>query len=155
MAPLLPFAAIALFLAAAATDLQSRRIPNAIPLALALVGLARIAVDLAGDRGLLLSGIDLLAAVALLALGAWAFRLRALGGGDVKLIFAAALWFGVGELIPFLLTTVLAGGALALVFVGRQMVLARGPAGAKGPDLPYAVAIAIGGILTTARPLWF
>jgi hypothetical protein len=39
--------ALALFAAAAATDAVARRIPNALSLALALVGLARIALALA------------------------------------------------------------------------------------------------------------
>ena len=152
MPPLLSLLAIALFAAAAVTDLRSRRIPNQISLVLAGLALVRIGMALAAGVGWSAAGLDLVAAVAVFALGACAFRLAILGGGDVKLIAAGALWFGLAGLAPFLLTTVLAGGLLAMLFVGRQMAVPRGGAGPKGPDLPYAVAIAAGGILTTL--LW-
>ena len=93
---------------------------------------------------------DLAAAAAVFALGALAFRFRLLGGGDVKLLAAGALWLGTGELGSYLMTTVLAGGIMAVVFVGFHLVIPGRRARAKPPTLPYAVAIAAGGILTTA-----
>jgi prepilin peptidase CpaA len=150
MALVLSIAAIALFAAAAVTDVRARRIPNRLSLALAALGTLRIALALAEGSGALASALDLAAALAVFALGAGAFRFGLLGGGDVKLLAAGTLWLGAAALGPYLMTTVLAGGALALVFlVGRLAAPGR-----KRPSLPYAIAIAAGGILTTAGPLW-
>jgi prepilin peptidase CpaA len=146
----LSVAAIAVFAWAAITDALSRRIPNRLSAALALLGLARIAVALAGGE-LAASSLDLAAALAIFALAALAFRFGALGGGDVKLLAAGALWLGAAALGPYLLATVLAGGALAVLFVAGRLVL---PARTAGASLPYGVAIAAGGILTTAGALW-
>ena len=150
MALVLSIAAIALFAAAAVTDTRARRIPNRLSLALAALGALRIALALTEEHGALASAIDLAAALAVFALGAGAFRFGLLGGGDVKLLAAGTLWLGAAALGPYLMTTVLAGGALALVFVIGRHVLPGG----RRPSLPYAVAIAAGGILTTAGPLW-
>ncbi len=141
--------AIALFAAAAMTDMRHRRIPNRLSIALALLGLLRIAIALAGGVGLVSAGIDLAVTLAVFALGACAFRFGLIGGGDVKLLAAGALWLGSGALGPYLLTTVLSGGLLAVLFVGWQLALPGGRR-RRAPTLPYAVAIAAGGILTTA-----
>ena len=83
---------------------------------------------------------------------ALAFRFGLLGGGDVKLLAAGTLWLGAAALGPYLLVTVLAGGLLAVVFVAWH--LRRRPTRRRRrPSLPYAVAIAAGGILTTAAAL--
>lgn len=149
MALVLSLAAIALFLAAAASDAARRTIPNALVVALALLGLLRIASDLAAGGGLASAGLDLVAAAAVLGLGALAFAAGALGGGDAKLLAAGTLWTGAVGIAPYLLATVLAGGALALLYVAWRFVARRpSPAG-----LPYALAIATGGILVTAGPL--
>lgn len=146
MSPMLTLCALALFAAAAATDIGARRIPNRLTLALALVGLARIAVAPTG-AALLSIAVDLGAAMLVFLLGAAGFQLRLLGGGDVKLLAAGALWIGGASLLSYLMTTVLAGGILALGFVAWH--LAVGKRGAAAPTLPYGVAVAAGGILTT------
>jgi prepilin peptidase CpaA len=149
MSLLLSVCALALFAAAAATDALGRRIPNALSLGLALVGLARIALALAtGEPAWPLAG-DLAAAVAVFAVAAVAFHFRLLGGGDVKLLAAGALWLGAAALLPYLTATALAGGALALVFVGWQLAMPG-----RKPSLPYGMAIAAGGILTTGGAIW-
>ena len=72
------------------------------------------------ETGAVPSG-DLLVTVAVFAAGALAFHLGALGGGDVKLMAAGALWTGAGLADEFLMITLMAGGVLALAY------LARGP----------------------------
>lgn len=146
---LLPGLAIGLFGAAALSDARHRRISNRLSAGLALLGLARIAVDLWNGSGPGAAAADVAGALAVFALGALAFRLRMLGGGDVKLAAAGALWLGAGEIARFLLATACAGGVLALIFVAWQLAV-PGRRGARGPNLPYAIAIAAGGILTTA-----
>jgi prepilin peptidase CpaA len=152
MALVLAVAAIALFGVAALTDAFSRRIPNPVSLALAGLGLLRIGVALIEGESALTAGLDLAAALAVFTLAALAFRFRLLGGGDVKLLAAGTLWLGAAALGPYLMTTVLAGGLMAVAFVAWHLVQ---PVSARAhrPSLPYAVAIAAGGILTTAG-LW-
>jgi prepilin peptidase CpaA len=148
----LSLAAIGLFGAAAVTDLAHRRIPNKLSAGLFLLGLLRVGAALADGSGVGAALIDLAATALVFALGALAFHLGALGGGDVKLLAAGALWLGTGELGAYLVITVLAGGLLALAFLAWQLATRSGKATA-GPSLPYAVAIAAGGILVTAATL--
>ncbi len=153
MALVLAIAAIGLFAVAAVTDSLSRRIPNPVSIALAVVGLVRIGAALVAGESALTAGLDLVAALAVFGLAALAFRFHLLGGGDVKLLAAGTLWLGAAALGPYLVVTVMAGGLLAVAFVGWHMLL---PVSARRrlPSLPYAVAIAAGGILTTAGALW-
>lgn len=128
---------LGLVTAAAVTDVRSFRIPDGVPLALAVTLLALHAVT--GDWSALPDAVaagSLALAVGwgLQALGVW-------GGGDAKLVAAIALWTGMAQMPRFLLATALAGGVLAL------WVLARGRLGigTDRKDLPYGLAIAVGG----------
>ena len=102
-------------------------------------------------------------ALAVLLVGMGLFALGWLGGGDVKLIAAAALWLGAGHVLTFLTYTALAGGVLAvLVLLFRRSEL---PAAlqrrawavrlhAPETGLPYGVAIAAGALLTLGETSW-
>lgn len=146
----LSLTALGLLVAAATTDMLERRIPNALAAGLAGVGLARIALDLAGGGGAGPAAADLAAATALFLLGATAFRLGLLGGGDVKLAAAAALWTGAALVLPFLMATALAGGALAVGFLALALLRRDG----RKIALPYGIAIAAGGVLVTGAEYW-
>lgn len=150
----LPALAVALFALAALTDIRWRRIPNALSGALALLGLVRIGLALAAGGPPLVAGFDIAAASALFACAAAGFHFGLIGGGDVKLLAAGALWLGAGATGPFLLTTMLAGGLLAVLLVAGRMVVPVGARGGAGPSLPYGVAIAAGGILSTGGAFW-
>ena len=152
MQVLLTFAAVAIFAVAAVTDTRTRRIPNLLPAGLALLGLGRVAAALAAGGGFAAAAADLGAAGGVFVAGAVAFRCRLLGGGDAKLLAAGALWLGAAALGPFLLATVLAGGALAVAFMVAGFVQRRRD-GTAAPSLPYGVAIAAGGILASAGML--
>ncbi|MFO1143316.1 MAG: prepilin peptidase [Amaricoccus sp.] len=145
--------AVVLFATAAVTDARHRRISNRLSVGLALLGLVRLALAVAAGAGAWSVAGDLAAALGVFALGALAFHLRLLGGGDVKLLAAGALWLGTGELGAFLTATVLAGGLLAIGFVAWQRVLPGWHHRAGTVSLPYAIAIATGGILATAAAL--
>ncbi|MFO1209423.1 MAG: prepilin peptidase [Amaricoccus sp.] len=146
-------AAVILFVAAAVTDARHRRISNRLSVGLALLGVLRLALAIAAGAGVWSVAGDLAAAFAVFALGAFAFHLRLLGGGDVKLLAAGALWLGTGELGAFLTATVLAGGLLAVGFVAWQRVLPGWRYRTATVSLPYAIAIAAGGIFATAAGL--
>lgn len=90
---------------------------------------------------------------ALLTLGTLAFSAGWLGGGDVKLLAATALWFDLKSTVWMLALVFLAGGVLALCyFVSRPF---RGVKGTKkGGRIPYGIAIAVGAlaIIYLVRP---
>jgi len=72
-----------------------------------------------------------------------AFYAGMMGGGDVKLAAALALWFSPASTLRFLVFMSIAGGVLTLVVVGLHR-LKKKPG---KPEVPYGVAIAVGGLL--------
>ena len=89
-----------------------------------------------------------------LALGAGVFVLLALafyagmmGGGDVKLAAALALWFSPASTVKFLVLMSLAGGVLTLGVLALHRVKRR----TGRPEIPYGVAIAFGGLVILAQ----
>ncbi len=88
------------------------------------------------------------AALALFAF-ALAFRFGWMGGGDVKLIAALALWFPVAPLAWMLIVMSMAGGALTIVMVLDHAIARR----EQPVEVPYGVAIAIAALLTLCEPI--
>jgi prepilin peptidase CpaA len=88
-------------------------------------------------------------------IGALLFSRGWLGGGDVKLLAACALWAGFSGLPWLLLGTAFAGGLLALIAVIGRMLADPGvtyPGLKRHGPLPYAVAILGGAILLASTP---
>ena len=78
---------------------------------------------------------------------AGAFYLNAMGGGDVKLAGALALWFTPYETLTLIVIMSIAGGLLTLVVVAGHRALRK-----EGrPEVPYGVAIAVGGMWLLAQ----
>ncbi|MGE0152151.1 MAG: prepilin peptidase [Reyranellaceae bacterium] len=144
---------------AAVNDALWFRIPNAIPIAiLALFPLYL----LAGGRGADQLHWALLIALATFLLGALMFARGWMGGGDVKLLAALALWAGPTHFPTFIVMTSIAGGVLVLVGLlpGRAAMISwltlnlrialqlpEAPRTATGRrTIPYGVAIAVGGL---------
>jgi prepilin peptidase CpaA len=130
----------AMLLAACWCDLKARTIPNLLNLAIAL-----LAIPFWWSVGLTLwpdVAIHVSVAVAVFGLFAIAFALGAMGGGDVKLVAAIALWLPVQSVIALLFIMSVAGGALTLAFLIRHK-LARA---AGRVEIPYGVAIAFAGL---------
>ena len=136
---LLAALAIAL-LVAAATDLRSRQISNWLNGAIALgAPLYWIASGMAFWPDIALQfGLALAAFVVLAGL----FALRAMGGGDVKLLTALALWVPWNEFLLLLVVMAIAGGVLTIV-LGSWHVMRRQT---EKLVVPYGVAIAVGGL---------
>ena len=86
-------------------------------------------------------------AAAVFALFAIAFYLGAMGGGDVKLAAALALWFTPMGTLKFIVIMSLAGGLLTIVIAALHKM--RGKEGR--PEVPYGIAIAAGGMWLLAQ----
>ncbi|MDR3514878.1 MAG: prepilin peptidase [Azospirillaceae bacterium] len=135
--------AAGLLLAAAGLDIRSRRVPNLVSILLLATGL--VADWLRPDGPSPAAG--LLAATIVLVVGFGLFQTGMLGGADVKLMVGTAAWLGLPRLGTLLLGTALAGGVVSLAtlaFAGLCRRSASAPG--KSIEVPYAVAIAIGGI---------
>jgi prepilin peptidase CpaA len=135
--------AIALLIAAA-TDIRRRQIDNWLNAAIAA----------AAPVFWWATGLSLWPGVAMqvaLALGTFVvlaalFAVRAMGGGDVKLLTALALWLPAVLFARLLLVMALAGGVLTIA-LGVWHITRRRTGRLK---IPYGVAIALAGLWTLA-----
>ncbi|MCW3848960.1 prepilin peptidase [Sphingomonas sp. LB-2] len=78
-----------------------------------------------------------------------AFALNQMGGGDVKMIGALALWLPVQPLIWTIVMMSLLGGLLTLVMVIEKKLRRH----ERLLEIPYGVAIAIAGLITLREPI--
>ncbi len=86
-------------------------------------------------------------AVLVFGLFAIAFYIGAMGGGDVKLAAALALWFTPYETLTLIVIMSIAGGLLTLVVAGNHRLRKK----SGRPEVPYGVAIAVGGMWLLAQ----
>ncbi len=130
-----------LLLVAAVVDVRTFTISNSLNLLVALLApIYWLSIELPLWPN---AAIQLGVGVAVFALLAGAFYAGMMGGGDVKLAAALALWFSPGSTIKFLVLMSLAGGVLTLVVVAIHRARRR-----EGrPEIPYGVAIAFGGLV--------
>lgn len=129
-----------MLLAACWWDLRTRTIPNLLNLAIAL-----LAIPFWWSTGLHLwpdAAIQAGIAAVLFGLFAIAFALNAMGGGDVKLIGALALWLPFPAVVVLLIVMSVSGGVLTLAMFLRHRFAGR----TGQPEIPYGVAIAFGGL---------
>lgn len=134
-----------LLIVAAAGDLRSRQIPNWLNAAIALLAIP-FWLSLSLDGGEM--AVRLAIGVGLFALFAGLFYLGMMGGGDVKLIAALALWLPPLAVLPLLTIMAIAGGILTAVMLVRARLAKSGT-----PEVPYGVAIAIAGMWMIAEPI--
>jgi prepilin peptidase CpaA len=158
IARLLLFPALMAF--AAASDLFTMTISNRVSLALA-AGFLTLA---------LLSGMGLYdilshlgAGASVLAVAFVCFAMGWVGGGDAKVAAGAALWFGFGHLMNYLVYASLFGGVLTLLLLQfRQWPLPYAFSGqtwllrlhAKESGIPYGIALAIGALMIYPETEW-
>lgn len=146
MTPFVPILA-AVAVAAAASDVRRRRIPNALSGALAAAGIV-----VAGMTGGLPGAAIAVAILALLlGLGTVAFARGWFGGGDIKLLAAGCCGLTPALAVDFLVYTALCGGLLSLYALATSQrmvtVLITRQLPQTGERLPYAVAAAGGALL--------
>jgi Flp pilus assembly protein protease CpaA len=156
-----------LLLVGAGWDAWKRRIPNALN---ALLGLSGLWAQ-ANGRGLVAVAHGLGAAVVTIAL-LWIPWLKGrIGGGDVKMAGAAAVWMGLSGLPLYLLTIALAGGLVGAVCYALSARSARREirenlasaavtsslppiplkGGAGRISVPYGVAVALAALVMLWR----
>ena len=130
----------AALVAAAVGDIRTRTIPNILTLGIAL---AAVPFWWLSDLALW-PDVALRVAVAagVFALFAAAFALGMMGGGDVKLLGAVALWLPPAAVLFLLVAMSLIGGLLTLVLWIRHRLARR----SGKLEIPYGVAIASGGL---------
>jgi prepilin peptidase CpaA len=145
VAHLLLAALALLLLIAAATDLRARVIGNWLNLAIALLAPAYwFATGLAPwpDMALQLTlGLGVFAAFAAL------FALGWMGGGDVKLLAALALWLPAFLVFKLLVLMSLIGGVLTVAYVAVHRLRKLGQ-----PEIPYGVAISAAALCVIGEP---
>lgn len=126
-----------LLVAAAVTDIRSRIISNRLNIAIAaLAPLYWLASGLPAWPDMALQfalGIGVFGAFAAL------FALGLMGGGDVKLLAAVALWFPWQAVGLLLLIMAMIGGIVTVVTVVHHRVSRR----LGQPEVPYGVAISL------------
>ena len=131
---------LALALAAAAVgDWRRRIIPNWLNGAIAL-----LAIPYWWISGLPLwpeVALQVAVAAGVFALFAIAFHLGAMGGGDVKMVAALALWLPPVAVLQLLVIMSIAGGVLTVA----MLIPHRIAKSAGNPEIPYGIAIAFAG----------
>jgi len=142
----------AVMIVCAISDLTHYRIPNIF--ILFLLGLYPVFVFVAPQpvlwgQGLAVGGVFFL-------IGLLLFRSGVMGGGDVKLIAVTALWAGVPGLATFVFFMAISGAAMSLFMMSRfrgasaylcaRMGFETAHQKLMTPQLPYGVAVAIGGL---------
>ena len=135
-----------LLLIAAVTDLKARIIANRLNLAVALLAPAYWWAsgltpwpDMAMQAAL---------GVAVFAIFAGLFALGWMGGGDVKLLGALALWLPLMPLLRMLIAMSLLGGVLTLIVIAVHRFRKL----ETNPEVPYGVAIAAAGLWVIGEP---
>ena len=134
------------------TDVARYEIPNTLPIVITVAFLAAAIGEDADIRTIvfhLAAGMIVLIAFGVLFWKGW------MGGGDVKLIAASAVWAGGNFLLQYLVVLALFGGVLALVVVLLRLV-AGDAARINRPwvqrlltrrqGVPYGVAISATGL---------
>ncbi|MFL5006475.1 MAG: prepilin peptidase [Microvirga sp.] len=131
----------AILVVAAVIDVRTFTISNRLNLTIALLApVYWMSVALPPWPGF---AIQLASATAVFILLAAAFYAGLMGGGDVKLAAALALWFPPVATVKFLVLMSIAGGALTLAVLAWHRLKQR-----EGkPEVPYGVAIAVGGLV--------
>ena len=134
-----------LVIVAAVIDMRTFTISNRLNFAIALLAPVywwSVALPLWPD-----AAIQVAVALAVFAALAAAFYIGMMGGGDVKLAAALALWFSPVSTLRFLVIMSIACGVLTQVL----MVLHRVRKKEGRPEIPYGVAIAIGALAILAQ----
>lgn len=146
---------------AGAMDLFTMTIPNRISLAM-VVAFFAVAPFMGFSAAAIASHAG--AGMMMLVVGFAMFMLGWLGGGDAKLLAAAALWIGFEQLVGYVALVAVAGGMLATaVLMYRSLtppLWLCGQAWAvrlhdRSGGIPYGIALAVAGLWIYPSTSWF
>ena len=142
-----------LLIVAAVVDVRTYTISNGLNAAVALLAPLfwwSIGLPLWPD-----AAIQIGVALAVFGLLAITFYMGMMGGGDVKLAAAIALWFPPATTLRFLVFMSLAGGLLTIIVLLVHRIRGKAPIveGEKAArvEVPYGVAIAAGALWILAQ----
>lgn len=135
-----------LMLLAAFTDVRRREIDNWLNATIAL--LAPLFWWASGYAPWPDMAIQFGIALVVFAVFTGLFAIGAMGGGDVKMLGALALWLPLRELFGMLFIMAIAGGILTVL----MMILHKLRKSEGNIEIPYGVAIATGGLWVFAEP---
>ena len=136
------------------SDARSMTIPDSVSVVLFAAFLILAALSGMGLRQI---GLDLSCGAAVFIVCFALFASGVMGGGDVKVLSASSVWFGLGApLVTYFVTISLIGGALAIL-----LLLVRARAGLlasaritlpahfldRNAGVPYGIAIGIAGLI--------
>ena len=151
----------AALLVAAANDIYEFKIPNWVSIVL-ICAYPVAGVAVGASPRVIAEGF--LFGAGALTVGFALYAGKIVGGGDAKLFAAIAPWVSASALGVFLFYTAIAGLGLA-IFMGIFRKLPILPVYAHAPwlislherkkDLPYAVALAAGGLLSFSQTAYF
>lgn len=146
---------------AAANDARHFIIPNCLSAAIAVLWLGFAMTALAAGKASGPYAIAFVIGFASFAAGFLLFALRLVGGGDVKLFAAVALWAGPDHLGLLLAVTLITGGILAAGYLAARVLRTMTMQGAPGfgvavmaalrSEVPFGLAIAAGGLIVATR----
>jgi len=143
---LLPAILGGLLVWAAVTDLRARIIDNWLNAVIAL--LAPVYWLASGLSPWPDMAIQIGLGLGILGVFAGLFALGMMGGGDVKLLAALALWMPAVTMVSLLVLMSLIGGVVTLISVIRHRTQRR-----TGPvEVPYGVAISLAGLWVISEP---
>lgn len=126
-----------LLIVASITDLRSRIISNRLNLCVAgLAPLWWLACGLPLWPGM---AVQLLVALIVFILFAILFAMGCMGGGDVKLLGALALWFPWQATLSMLMLMAVLGGIVTIITVVHHRMTRR----LGQPQIPYGIAISV------------
>ena len=126
---------IVALLAGAVQDALRLRISNLTSVAVLASGVCAAVIE--GPSISLWQNAAVFAAI--LALGTAAFAAGMLGGGDVKLLAASAVWVDLRHAVWLIALIFLAGGVLAILYLISRPFRTQ-----QNRRIPYGIAIAIG-----------
>lgn len=136
----------AMLVCAAVTDLRARIISNKLNAAIALLApLYWWGMGLSPWPDM---AIQVALSVGVFAVFAGLFALGMMGGGDVKMLAALALWLPAGALVSLLVLMALLGGVVTVATMIHHRLARR-----EGViEIPYGVAIALAGLWVIGEP---
>lgn len=136
-----------LLLWAAASDIRSYTIPNWISIALAVgfpVAVLSAPTDIPVVEHALTAGAIFAGTFAL-------FCRRLMGGGDVKLWTALALWLGPELIVIHVILVALLGGLLGVMLLIQRSAIRAGGTPVSRTSVPYGVPIVVAALWLLPR----